>query len=211
MHFVRVVRLFSMSKIQIFESNSQRASVVARPFDVVFDVKDTNFWKQFTTAVNLFLWKSKLFSMSKIQIFESNSQQGVQLADNNEGCFRCQRYKFLKAIHNANRIIVWLKLLFSMSKIQIFESNSQPLRYPSSWNVSCFRCQRYKFLKAIHNKRAHLQYICSLFSMSKIQIFESNSQLKFVFLFLQPVVFDVKDTNFWKQFTTELTSELKNQ
>ena len=42
----------------------------------------------------------QLFQTTKIQIFESNSQ----LDDNKPycvvGCFRLQRYKFLKAIHN---------------------------------------------------------------------------------------------------------------
>ena len=41
--------------------------------------------------------------------------------------------------------------LFQTTKIQTFESNSQPASafYPAL--LSCFRLQRYKLLKAIHN------------------------------------------------------------
>ena len=41
--------------------------------------------------------------------------------------------------------------LFQTTKIQIFESNSQPPCPCSTPPSSCFRLQRYKFLKAIHN------------------------------------------------------------
>ena len=43
----------------------------------------------------------QLFQTTKIQIFESNSQQPTTKASATLGCFRLQRYKFLKAIHNA--------------------------------------------------------------------------------------------------------------
>ena len=42
----------------------------------------------------------QLFQTTKIQIFESNSQQCIYRTRALEGCFRLQRYKFLKAIHN---------------------------------------------------------------------------------------------------------------
>ena len=41
--------------------------------------------------------------------------------------------------------------LFQTTKIQIFESNSQLASPSLSAIVGCFRLQRYKFLKAIHN------------------------------------------------------------
>ena len=41
--------------------------------------------------------------------------------------------------------------LFQTTKIQTFESNSQRI-YPSTLSITCcFRLQRYKLLKAIHN------------------------------------------------------------
>ena len=42
--------------------------------------------------------------------------------------------------------------LFQTTKIQIFESNSQHKTLIMQFTVRCFRLQRYKFLKAIHNK-----------------------------------------------------------
>ena len=68
----------------------------------------------------------QLFQTTKIQIFESNSQLSRGLPNLYRSCFRLQRYKFLKAIHN--------------------RAVSGALRA-----VGCFRLQRYKFLKAIHN------------------------------------------------------------
>ena len=41
--------------------------------------------------------------------------------------------------------------LFQTTKIQIFESNSQPILINKTFILCCFRLQRYKFLKAIHN------------------------------------------------------------
>ena len=42
----------------------------------------------------------QLFQTTKIQTFESNSQRGVQGRLGTGRCFRLQRYKLLKAIHN---------------------------------------------------------------------------------------------------------------
>ena len=41
--------------------------------------------------------------------------------------------------------------LFQTTKIQIFESNSQLYISNVVFSLCCFRQQRYKFLKAIHN------------------------------------------------------------
>ncbi len=42
----------------------------------------------------------QLFQTTKIQIFESNSQHPTDKCTGELCCFRLQRYKFLKAIHN---------------------------------------------------------------------------------------------------------------
>ena len=47
----------------------------------------------------------QLFQTTKIQIFESNSQRRVGRPDDGGRCFRLQRYKFLKAIHNLLALI----------------------------------------------------------------------------------------------------------
>ena len=119
--------------------------------EVVSDYKDTNFWKQFTTLV-----ESLLSDLC---------------------CFRLQRYKLLKAIHNTFELWFWRKIvvsdykdtnfwkqfttchstwlevsaLFQTTKIQTFESNSQHNDRSPRQIRSCFRLQRYKLLKAIHN------------------------------------------------------------
>ena len=43
------------------------------------------------------------------------------------------------------------RLLFQTTKIQTFESNSQHLQGGVLTQTGCFRLQRYKLLKAIHN------------------------------------------------------------
>ena len=149
-----------------------------------------------------------LFQTTKIQIFESNSQPGRYWLRGTVGCFRLQRYKFLKAIHNNNTVFYadppvvsdykdtnfWKQFttiylcvckvfaLFQTTKIQIFESNSQRIAVNYLRSSSCFRLQRYKFLKAIHNVRVQ---------------FEQSVR----------VVSDYKDTNFWKQFTTQMMEQ----
>ena len=124
-----------------------------------------------------------MFQTTKIQIFESNSQPLHQYILLPFRCFRLQRYKFLKAIHNLEWIVVFACRLFQTTKIQIFESNSQHVRTSLVQSYSCFRLQRYKFLKAIHN--------------APFPILQRNL-----------VVSDYKDTNFWKQFTTPVESRL---
>ena len=112
-----------------------------------------------------------LFQTTKIQIFESNSQPMVEEQQPTNSCFRQQRYKFLKAIHNCTVAVSANTLLFQTTKIQIFESNSQHSGTCYRTRRSCFRQQRYKFLKAIHNE----------------ELMKAERQL---------VVSDNKDTNF---------------
>ena len=67
---------------------------------VVYQVKDTIFWKQITTAATLVHTISELFIKSKIQFSESKSQQWGCKAVELNGCLSSQRYNFLKANHN---------------------------------------------------------------------------------------------------------------
>ena len=146
-----------------------------------------------------------LFMTAKIQIFESNSQQLSLTQMMLSGCLWPQRYKFLKAIHNGVGVFIciyfvvydrkdtnfWKQfttrirkplrywMLFMTAKIQIFESNSQRKTIKDKSGKSCLWPQRYKFLKAIHN--------------------ETKTEYP-----NRSVVYDRKDTNFWKQFTTKL-------
>ena len=66
-----------------------------------------------------------LFQITKIQNFETNSQRFSQLGKSSADCFRSQRYKILKPIHNRTLTKYLNNLLFQITKIQNFETNSQ--------------------------------------------------------------------------------------
>ena len=57
----------------------------------------------------------------------------------------------MKAIHNNGETITIPVELFQTTKIQTFESNSQHRLVGLLRPAGCFRLQRYKLLKAIHN------------------------------------------------------------
>ena len=192
-----------MSKIQISESNSQPSITTAYWSLCCWLCQRYKFLKAIHNSVGMIGTVRSLLIMSKIQISESNSQHIIAFFGKLFCCWLCQRYKFLKAIHNGKSIgqlkkdvvdyvkdtnfwkqfttyvdsLALIKLLLIMSKIQISESNSQLWSNNLMINYSCWLCQRYKFLKAIHN--------------SKTTVTIGGD-----------VVDYVKDTNFWKQFTT---------
>ena len=175
-------RLFRISKIQFFESNSQHSqtiivqiwgcseyqrynflkaihnpcvSSILNP-SVVQNIKDTIFWKQFTTVYGVKNRLSLLFRISKIQFFESNSQP-VSI-----------KYFIALVVQNIKDTIFWKQFttakrycncvvkLFRISKIQFFESNSQPASSDMSMFFRCSEYQRYNFLKAIHNRNTDI-------------------------------------------------------
>ena len=133
--------MFQTTKIQIFESNSQHERkqslrtnscfrlqrhkllkaihnllyLLALCSPVVSDYKDTNFWKQFTTYDLFKVKPGQLFQTTKIQTFESNSQLGSDPQGIADGCFRLQRYKLLKAIHNNVKLVRQIKIVVSDS------------------------------------------------------------------------------------------------
>ena len=221
--------MFIKSKIQFFESKSQRTwarqwqstrclssqrynflkanhnieSIAEETPSVVYQVKDTIFWKQITTRRTVKIRQQWLFIKSKIQFFESKSQPYICALCLSKCCLSSQRYNFLKANHNppttipvsetvvyqVKDTIFWKQItttpermtnvnsLFIKSKIQFFESKSQLFFRLIDKDRGCLSSQRYNFLKANHN------------SWSKV-----IASLK--------VVYQVKDTIFWKQITT---------
>ena len=192
--------------------------------------------------------------MSKIRTYESNSQLYLVLMLYSISCSWCQRYELMRAIHNPDNgqfekwevvpdvkdTNLWEQfttngipltttlLLFLMSKIRTYESNSQPEMVTPCFFSCCSWCQRYELMRAIHNAHADLydkqlvvpdvkdtnlweqftthnlpaNRIIWLFLMSKIRTYESNSQPTNVRAMVVLVVPDVKDTNLWEQFTT---------
>ena len=151
--------------------------MLARPSHVVYQVKDTIFWKQITTR-NTSDWKwFTLFIKSKIQFFESKSQQEISFPNQINSCLSSQRYNFLKANHNLMPIRYWLLYVVYQVKDTIFWKQITTKSSKLHLRGSCLSSQRYNFLKANHN----------------ILLFHSSNA---------PVVYQVKDTIFWKQITT---------
>ena len=118
-----------------------------------------------------------MFTTSKIENFESKSQLVGTAPYGLVSCSRHQRSKILKANHNLPYNIRIEKELFTTSKIENFESKSQPLRVYCTADYCCSRHQRSKILKANHNAQQRL-----------LEMFN--------------VVHDIKDRKFWKQITT---------
>ena len=71
---------------------------------VVLYPKDTEKWKQFTTAIGLIIKEVWLFCIPKILKNESNSQQRNANRINHFCCFVSQRYWKMKAIHNRHEL-----------------------------------------------------------------------------------------------------------
>ena len=144
---------------------------------VVYQVKDTIFWKQITTTLQTWQSVHLLFIKSKIQFFESKSQLDWFIFKKQNCCLSSQRYNFLKANHNQtidNNIS--FGVVYQV-KDTIFWKQITTIWRSGICIVGCLSSQRYNFLKANHNNWS---------------ILFSNVI----------VVYQVKDTIFWKQITT---------
>ena len=126
-------------------------------------------WLHFTHIV--------LFIKSKIQFFESKSQHQEHREPQRECCLSSQRYNFLKANHNDTTCFATSFLVVYQVKDTIFWKQITTCAYRGS----------YQFM---------------LFIKSKIQFFESKSQRSVTDYGNFSVVYQVKDTIFWKQITT---------
>ena len=157
-------------------------SYFATKFDVVLYPKDTEKWKQFTTT----LWKkrktAKLFCIPKILKNESNSQPKALTNTINPSCFVSQRYWKMKAIHNDRvfRLEYQTVVLYPKDTEKWKQFTTQP------------------FQRII---------LLLLFCIPKILKNESNSQPKVGDKLKLLVVLYPKDTEKWKQFTTEVYSQ----
>ena len=87
---------------------------------VVYQIKDTIFWKQITTAQHRYADQRWLFIRSKIQFFESKSQQLTCFYIDCIGCLSDQRYNFLKANHNTPKLHKSCKQVVYQIKDTIF-------------------------------------------------------------------------------------------
>ena len=174
---------------------------------VVLYPKDTEKWKQFTTVPLLLLLIMRLCCIPKILKNESNSQRIVKRKQHHQRCVVSQRYWKMKAIHNDKiEVLFWRgvvlypkdtekwkqfttdnghhlfgRKLCCIPKILKNESNSQRLRWSFFLRLRCVVSQRYWKMKAIHNAVI------------------DNPSVRIVVLY-------PKDTEKWKQFTTNVTS-----
>ena len=114
---------------------------------VVYQVKDTIFWKQITTGKLNKNVIYRLFIKSKIQFFESKSQLINCSRNNRSCCLSSQRYNFLKANHN---------MLSSFSNVSIV----------------VYQVKDTIFWKQITTRIRCMNNVCMLFIKSKIQFFE---------------------------------------
>ena len=112
--------LFIKSKIQFSESKSQRVAKGLDEYKVVYQVKDTIFWKQITTELWTLQTCLTLFIKSKIQFSESKSQQRTRFDKHSDRCLSSQRYNFLKANHNGSGMLENLPVVVYQVKDTIF-------------------------------------------------------------------------------------------
>ena len=168
--------LFQITKIQNFETNSQLIGRFSHCISTVSDHKDTKFWNQFTTVPFLGVQDYLLFQITKIQNFETNSQLEWLLVHCLLYCFRSQRYKILKPIHNLQHMYLNTHFTVSDHKDTKFWNQFTTSETYFSETEYCFRSQRYKILKPIHNRNALSAAYPELFQITKIQNFETNSQ-----------------------------------
>ena len=169
--------LFRISKISTFESNSQlcfssllfayscseyqryqllraihnRLRIKDGVGNVVPNIKDINFWEQFTTKTHVCHKSNQLFRISKISTFESNSQREKRFIYLFSRCSEYQRYQLLRAIHNwkCKSYLGWL-VVPNIKDINFWEQFT-------TWSMTSL-------------------FSCVLFRISKISTFESNSQ-----------------------------------
>jgi len=141
---------------------------------VVHDIKDRKFWKQITTEKPSLFSFFKLFTTSKIENFESKSQPEVELEKFMSSCSRHQRSKILKANHNLS--LIWL-LWFSV----VHDIKDR------------------KFWKQITTTEKEVKKLQKLFTTSKIENFESKSELAISNWQLAIELFEVaKIEQFWQ-------------
>ena len=118
-----------------------------------------------------------MFVRTKIQFFESKSQQWIAITGKMASCSSEQRYNFLKANHNSKISALMSHIVVRQNKDTIFWKQITTHNLSKLYNHRCSSEQRYNFLKANHN------IICAIIT-------------------LRFVVRQNKDTIFWKQITT---------
>ena len=135
-----------------FLKANHNSGVIVNPIRlVVYQVKDTIFWKQITTSLLQKNYLLRLFIKSKIQFFESKSQHICHCSLLLNRCLSSQRYNFLKANHNQYFVLgVFLRVVYQV-KDTIFWKQITTHQHNVFAVTCCLSSQRYNFLKANHN------------------------------------------------------------
>ena len=118
---------------------------------VVPNIKDINFWEQFTTRISVYTQQIRLFRISKISTFESNSQHLSRFTLFSNVVPNIKDINFWEQFTTDLLHLYFLSLLFRISKISTFESNSQLIVRGRGDPPRCSEYQRYQLLRAIHN------------------------------------------------------------
>ena len=160
--------------LKAIHNSSQHAN---RLYGAVSDMSKIQFWKQFTTFLNLVIRNLLLFLICQRYNFESNSQLPQIWAYSGKSCFWYVKDTILKAIHNTACGIPLRCRLFLICQRYNFESNSQRAIESLNKIASCFWYVKDTILKAIHNKSC-------------------------IFALKVEAVSDMSKIQFWKQFTT---------
>ena len=154
---MNTVRCFTMQRYKFLKAIHNCNVLMSFCNIVVSRCKDTSFWKQFTTRSRCSPAWPALFHDAKIQVFESNSQPLALSIEWELCCFTMQRYKFLKAIHNCDIDVLCGGVVVSRCKDTSFWKQFTTGVWKRVSLLGCFTMQRYKFLKAIHNRRGRRQ------------------------------------------------------
>ena len=117
-----------------------------RSFSAVFDMSKIQFWKQFTTVVELIAAALELYSICQRYNFESNLQRRKVIKTWRDSCIRYVKDTILKAIYNFKAD--WkteIKAVFDMSKIQFWKQFTTDTCPHRSSVLLYSICQRYNF------------------------------------------------------------------
>ena len=159
-------RLFEVTKLRIWKQLTTSCTLPGSAF-MLFEVTKLRIWKQLTTITLALIAVHKLFEVTKLQIwkqlttektphihfisclrsqsyeFESNSQQaseGGQIVKVVWG----HKVTNLKATHNVYLALLYMLLLFEVTKLRIWKQLTTRRGYSPLW-CGCLRSQSYEF------------------------------------------------------------------
>ena len=150
-----VLVVVGIKDTEFWKQFTTRNSHPIKCYMVVVGIKDTEFWKQFTTLQCKGLWIFWLLLVSKILNSESNSQPIYSTRINTLCCCWYQRYWILKAIHNSSLNIFLLALVVVGIKDTEFWKQFTTISCPSHYLVKLL------LVSKILNSESNSQLLCS--------------------------------------------------